>query len=47
MGACFHNSSGEFTAGFTQWQQLNLSIEEGEAWVLLQAMNDPKHRGFE
>jgi hypothetical protein len=31
MGACFHNSSGEFTAGLTQWQQFALSTEEGEA----------------
>ncbi|MCI85782.1 hypothetical protein A2U01_0107061, partial [Trifolium medium] len=28
MGACFRNSSVEFTAGFTQWQQLVLSTEE-------------------
>ncbi|MCI93026.1 hypothetical protein A2U01_0114324, partial [Trifolium medium] len=44
MGACFCNSSDEFTVGFTQWQQLVLSIEEGEAWALLQAMNEAKRR---
>ncbi|PNY02675.1 replication protein A 70 kDa DNA-binding subunit, partial [Trifolium pratense] len=32
MGACFHNNSGEFTAGLTQWQQLTLSTEEVEAY---------------
>ncbi|PNX80535.1 hypothetical protein L195_g036539 [Trifolium pratense] len=37
MSACFRNSSGEFTVGFTQWQQLVLSTEENEA----------KHRGFD
>ncbi|CAJ2644561.1 unnamed protein product [Trifolium pratense] len=47
MGACFRNSSGEFMAGITQWQQLTLSTEEGEAWALLQAMNEAKSRGFE
>ncbi|PNX67193.1 hypothetical protein L195_g055494, partial [Trifolium pratense] len=29
--ACFRNSSGEFTAGFTQWQQMVLSTDESEA----------------
>ncbi|PNY12884.1 biotin carboxyl carrier protein of acetyl-CoA carboxylase [Trifolium pratense] len=47
MCACFRNSSGEFKAGFTQWQQLVLSTEEGEAWILLQVMHEVKHRGFE
>ncbi|CAJ2666249.1 unnamed protein product [Trifolium pratense] len=47
MGACFRNNSGEFMAGITQWQQLTLSTEEGEAWALLQAMNEAKSRGFE
>ncbi|MCI67092.1 hypothetical protein A2U01_0088350, partial [Trifolium medium] len=28
MSACFRNSSGEFTAGFTQWQQMVLSTGE-------------------
>ncbi|GAU24203.1 hypothetical protein TSUD_23400 [Trifolium subterraneum] len=37
MGACFRNSSSEFTAGFTRWQHI----------VLLQAMNEAKLRGFE
>jgi ribonuclease HI len=44
---CFYNSSGEFTAAITQWQQLVLSTKEGEAWALLQAMNEARHRGFE
>jgi ribonuclease HI len=47
MGPCFRNSFGEFTARFTQWQQMVLSTEEGETWTLLQAMNEAKHRGFE
>ncbi|PNX79272.1 hypothetical protein L195_g035256 [Trifolium pratense] len=47
MGACFRNSSGEFTARLTQWQQLTLSTEEGEAWTLLQAVNEAKGRGLE
>ncbi|KAK2372377.1 hypothetical protein QL285_073515 [Trifolium repens] len=47
MSACFRNSSGEFTAGLTQWQHLALFTEEGEAWALQQAMNEAKHRGLE
>jgi hypothetical protein len=47
MSACFRNSCGEFTAGFTQWWQLTLSTEEGEAWALLQAMNEAKDKGLE
>ncbi|CAJ2669980.1 unnamed protein product [Trifolium pratense] len=47
MGACFRNNSGEFMAGITQWQQMTLSTDEGEAWALLQAMNEAKSRGFE
>jgi ribonuclease HI len=47
MSVCFRNSRGEFTPGFTQWQQLTLSRVKGEAWTLLQAMNKAKHRGFE
>ncbi|KAK2363795.1 hypothetical protein QL285_088740 [Trifolium repens] len=47
MGPCFRNSFGEFTARFTQWQQMVLSTEEGETWTLWQAMNEAKHRGFE
>jgi ribonuclease HI len=47
MSACFRNSCGEFTAGFTQWQQLTLSTEEGETWKLMQAMNEANLRGFE
>jgi ribonuclease HI len=43
----FVYSFDEFTAGFTRWQQLILSTEEGELWVLLQAMNEAKHKGFE
>jgi ribonuclease HI len=47
MSACFRNSSGEFTAGLTQWQHLALFTEEGETWALQQAMNEAKHRGLE
>ncbi|KAK2426207.1 hypothetical protein QL285_024902 [Trifolium repens] len=47
MGACFRNSSGEFTAGLTRWQHLALFTEEGETWALQQAMNEAKHRGLE
>jgi hypothetical protein len=47
MSVCFNNSSCEFTSWFTQWQQLVLSIEEGEALQLLQATKEAKHRGFE
>ncbi|MCI37388.1 hypothetical protein A2U01_0058612, partial [Trifolium medium] len=47
MSACFRNSSDEFITGFTQWQQMVLSTEEGESWALLQAMNEVKQRGFE
>jgi ribonuclease HI len=47
MGACFRNSSGEFIAGLTQWQQLTLSIEEGESWTILQVVKEAKHKGFE
>jgi ribonuclease HI len=47
MSACFRNSSDEFTFGLTQWQQLALSTEEVEAWALLQAVKEAKHRGFE
>jgi ribonuclease HI len=47
IGACSRNSSGEFTVGFTLWQQLILSTEKDEAWTLLQVMNGAKHRGLE
>ncbi|XP_045801294.1 uncharacterized protein LOC123895120 [Trifolium pratense] len=46
MGACFRNNSGEFVAGITEWQQLTLSTKEGEAWALLQAMNEAKSRAI-
>jgi ribonuclease HI len=46
IGACSRNSSNDFTVRLTQWQQLALSTK-GEAWALLQAMNEAKHRGFE
>jgi hypothetical protein len=35
MGPGFRNSSGEFTAGLTQWQQLALSTDEREAWAYI------------
>jgi hypothetical protein len=40
MDACFRNSICGFTAGFTHWQHLILSTDEGEACALLQAMNE-------
>ncbi|PNX88646.1 cytochrome p450 [Trifolium pratense] len=47
ISACFRNSSGEFTTELTKWQQVILSIDEGEVWALLQAMKEAKHKGFE
>jgi hypothetical protein len=46
MGTCFRNSSSEFIVGFTQWQRLILSTDEGEGWALLQVMSEAKHKGF-
>jgi hypothetical protein len=38
MGHCFRDTDGQFVAGLTQWQQLVLSVVEGEVWAQLHAM---------
>ncbi|GAU50953.1 hypothetical protein TSUD_411410 [Trifolium subterraneum] len=47
MGLCFRNNSGHFMAGMTQWQQTVISSVEGEAWTLLLAMEEARHRGLD
>ncbi|MCI35041.1 eukaryotic translation initiation factor 3 subunit C, partial [Trifolium medium] len=44
LGLCFQDSSGQFMAGMTQWQQTVISTLEGEAWALLIAMKEARHR---
>ncbi|GAU50368.1 hypothetical protein TSUD_284660 [Trifolium subterraneum] len=39
--------SGHFMAGMTQWQQTVISSVEGEAWTLLLAMEEARHRGLD
>ncbi|GAU22779.1 hypothetical protein TSUD_142180 [Trifolium subterraneum] len=46
MGLCFRDNSGHFMAGMTQWQQTVISSVEGEAWTLLLAMEEARHRGL-
>ncbi|GAU19381.1 hypothetical protein TSUD_76250 [Trifolium subterraneum] len=46
MGLCFRDNSGHFMAGMTQWQQTVISSVEGEAWALLLAMEEARHRGL-
>ncbi|GAU46212.1 hypothetical protein TSUD_401740 [Trifolium subterraneum] len=46
MGLCFRDNSGHFVAGMTQWQQTVISSVEGEAWTLLLAMEEARHRGL-
>ncbi|GAU51576.1 hypothetical protein TSUD_414250 [Trifolium subterraneum] len=46
MGLCFRDNSGHFMAGMTQWQQTVISSIEGEAWALLLAMEEARHRGL-
>ncbi|GAU41854.1 hypothetical protein TSUD_366010 [Trifolium subterraneum] len=46
MGFCFRDNSGHFMAGMTQWQQTVTSSVEGEAWALLLAMEEARHRGL-
>ncbi|GAU48920.1 hypothetical protein TSUD_301750 [Trifolium subterraneum] len=46
MGLCFRDNSGLFMAGMTQWQQTVISSVEGEAWALLLAMEEARHRGL-
>ncbi|GAU40431.1 hypothetical protein TSUD_397500 [Trifolium subterraneum] len=47
VGLCFRDSSGQFMAGMTQWQQTVISSVEGEAWALLLAMEEARHRGMD
>ncbi|GAU49325.1 hypothetical protein TSUD_136400 [Trifolium subterraneum] len=47
VGLCFHDNSGHFMAGITQWQQTVISSVEGEAWALLLAMEEARHRGLD
>ncbi|GAU49519.1 hypothetical protein TSUD_407520 [Trifolium subterraneum] len=47
VGLCFRDSSGQFMAGMTQWQQTVISSVEGEAWALLLAMEEARHRGLD
>ncbi|GAU41436.1 hypothetical protein TSUD_98320 [Trifolium subterraneum] len=44
---CFRDNSGHFMAGMTQWQQTVISSIEGEAWALLLAMEEARHRGLD
>ncbi|GAU11220.1 hypothetical protein TSUD_342100 [Trifolium subterraneum] len=44
---CFRDNSGHFMAGMTQWQQTVISSVEGEAWALLLAMKEARHRGLD
>jgi ribonuclease HI len=46
MSTCFRNNSSEFTVRLTQWQQLTLSTEEGEACAFLQAITEAEYKGF-
>ncbi|GAU48531.1 hypothetical protein TSUD_98640 [Trifolium subterraneum] len=46
MGLCFRDNSGHFMADMTQWQQTVISSVEGEAWALLLAMEEARHRGL-
>ncbi|GAU28887.1 hypothetical protein TSUD_293390 [Trifolium subterraneum] len=46
MGLCFRDNSGHFMSGMTQWQQTVISFVEGEAWALLLAMEEARHRGL-
>ncbi|GAU26046.1 hypothetical protein TSUD_225070 [Trifolium subterraneum] len=43
---CFRYSSDQFMAGMTQWQQIVISSVEKEAWTLLLAMEEARHRGM-
>ncbi|GAU48097.1 hypothetical protein TSUD_238360 [Trifolium subterraneum] len=47
VGLCFRDNSGYFMAGMTQWQQTVISSVEGEAWALLLAMKEARHRGLD
>ncbi|GAU33827.1 hypothetical protein TSUD_221650 [Trifolium subterraneum] len=47
VGLCFRDNSGQFMAGMTQWQQTVISSVEEEAWALLLAMEEARHRGLD
>ncbi|GAU21441.1 hypothetical protein TSUD_32720 [Trifolium subterraneum] len=47
VGLCFRDNSGHFMVGMTQWQQTVISFVEGEAWALLLAMEEARHRGLD
>ncbi|GAU34127.1 hypothetical protein TSUD_66060 [Trifolium subterraneum] len=47
VGVCFRDNRGHLMAGMTQWQQTVLSPVEGEAWALLLAMEEARHRGLD
>ncbi|GAU22577.1 hypothetical protein TSUD_93450 [Trifolium subterraneum] len=46
LSSVLHNATGHFMAGMTQWQQTVISSVEGEAWALLLAMEEARHRGL-
>ncbi|GAU17839.1 hypothetical protein TSUD_329650 [Trifolium subterraneum] len=46
VGLCFRDNRGHFMAGLTQWQQTVIS-SVGEAWALLLAMEEARHRGLD
>ncbi|GAU24827.1 hypothetical protein TSUD_157400 [Trifolium subterraneum] len=47
LGLCFCDNNGQFMAGMTHWQQTVISSVEGEAWTLLLAMEEARHRGLD
>ncbi|PNX87966.1 cytochrome p450 [Trifolium pratense] len=47
LGLCFRDSSGQFVARLTQWQHNVLSTLEEEAWALLLAMKEARHRALD
>ncbi|GAU21899.1 hypothetical protein TSUD_33960 [Trifolium subterraneum] len=47
VGLCFRNNRGQVMADMTQWQQTVMSSVEGEAWTLLLAMEEARHRGLD
>ncbi|GAU45937.1 hypothetical protein TSUD_238390 [Trifolium subterraneum] len=47
VGLCFRDNNGHLMAGMTQWQQIVISSIEGEAWALLLAMEEARHRGLD
>ncbi|GAU16454.1 hypothetical protein TSUD_118030 [Trifolium subterraneum] len=47
VGLCFHDNSGHFMAGMTQWQQTVISSVEGKTLTLLLAMEEARHRGLD